>query len=205
VPYFLHINDLPDDVSFDGDLAVDTETRGLNIVNRDRLCVVQISDGKGDAHLVHFPDGDFDKANRLKSLLADEGRVKIFHYARFDVAALKLYLNIDIKNIYCTKIASKLVRTYTDRHSLKELCREYANVDLSKQQQCSDWSAPELTPDQVAYAASDVLYLHAIRTKLDEVLLRENRVDLFRKCLDFLPERVALDIGGWSEIDIFSH
>jgi len=200
----LYLDDLPASVKFDGDIAVDTETKGLNIYNRDRLCVVQISDGKGDAHLVQFQDGDYSMATNLRKVLADDSRQKIFHFARFDIAALKIYLGIDMKNVFCTKISSKLVRTYTDRHGLKELCREICQVDLSKQQQCSDWSG-KLNKKQIAYAASDVLYLNEIREHLIDRLNEENRMEIAQSCFDFLPTRVRLDIMGWENHDIFDH
>jgi len=197
---------LPPDIKFQDSIAIDTETKGLNIFLRDRLCVVQISDGGGDAHVVHMSQNDLDSgAKNLRKVLSDEKLTKIFHYARFDIAAIKIYLGIDVENVYCTKIASKLVRTYTDKHSLKDLCNEILDIELSKEQQCSDWGADKLTPQQVDYAASDVLYLHEIKNRLDQILKSENRVKLAQKCFDFLPVRVELDINGWSEIDIFHH
>lgn len=200
---YVHKGDLPADVTFDGDIAVDTEAMGLNNL-RDRLCVVQLSDGKGDAHLVQIDPKGFNAPN-LKALLEDRSRVKLFHFARFDVAILKHYLGADVQPIYCTKIASKLVRTFTDRHGFKDLCRDLISVDVSKQQQSSDWGADELTPEQVAYAASDVLYLHDLREKLDVLLAREGRTELAKACFGFLPARAALDLAGWPEVDIFSH
>lgn len=194
---------MPADVSFEGDIGVDTEAMGLNNL-RDRLCVVQLSDGKGDAHLVQIDPKNFN-APRLKALLEDRSRVKIFHFARFDVAILKHYLGADVQPVYCTKIASKLCRTYTDRHGFKDLCRELLSQDISKQQQSSDWGADELTPEQVNYAASDVLYLHDLRAKLEVMLAREGRTELARECFKFLPARCALDLEGWPETDIFSH
>lgn len=202
---FIHKGDLPANVTFDGDIAVDTETRGLNIMQRDRLCVVQISDGGGTAHLVQLFPEDYAQAENLKALLADEARVKLFHYARFDIAAIKQYLGVDVAPVYCTKIASKLCRTYSDRHGLKEICRELLEVDISKQQQSSNWGAQELSQAQVQYAASDVLYLHALRGKLDAMLEDEGRRALAQRCFDFLPTRVELDMRGWEEVDIFSH
>lgn len=199
----MHKGDLPADVMFDGDLAVDTEAMGLNNL-RDRLCVVQLSDGNGDAHLVQIDPKTF-KAPRLKALLEDNNRTKIFHFARFDVAILRHYLKADVRPIYCTKIASKLCRTYTDRHGFKDLCRELLTQDISKQQQSSDWGADELTPEQVNYAASDVLYLHDLRAKLNVMLEREGRTELAQSCFDFLPARAALDLEGWNDIDIFAH
>lgn len=199
----LHQNDLPKDVTFSGAVAVDTETTGLNL-QRDRLCVVQLSDGSGSAHLVQFTDSTYDAPN-LKKVLGDQSLTKIFHYARFDMAVLKRDLGLDIGPVYCTKIASRLIRTYTDRHGLKDLCRELLGVELSKQQQSSDWAAEELSDQQQQYAANDVLYLHDLRAKLDEMLGREDRQALAQKCFDFLATRVELDLSGWEEEDIFSH
>lgn len=176
---------------------------GLNNL-RDRLCVVQFSNGNGDAHVVHFPTRDYAAPN-LKKLLSDPSRVKIFHFARFDVAILRAYLGILVQPVYCTKIASRLARTYTDRHGYKDICREVLGVDISKQQQSSDWGAPELTPEQQAYAASDVLHLHTLRTKLDEMLVREQRDELAKAAFNFLPARAMLDLAGWQETDIFAH
>ncbi len=201
----MHIGDLPQDIEFIGDIAIDTEATGLQIYTRDRVCVVQLSDGRGDAHVVHLDKDDLEDATVLKALLADEKRQFIFHFARFDIAAIKVHLGVEIKNIFCTKIASRLVRTYTDRHSLKELCREYLDLDLSKQQQCSDWANDALTEKQVNYAASDVLYLHEIRKHLTAKRVREGRLEMAQKCFDFLPTRVALDEAGWPEEDIFHH
>ncbi|MCH2547568.1 MAG: ribonuclease D [Alphaproteobacteria bacterium] len=200
---FVHKGDLPADVVFEGDLAVDTEAMGL-INQRDRLCVVQISDGKGDAHLVQIDPETF-AAPRLKALLEDTSRTKIFHFARFDVAILWFYLQAEVAPIYCTKIASKLCRTYTDRHGFRDLCRELLSQDISKQQQSSDWGADELTPEQINYAASDVLYLHGLRDKLNVMLEREGRTNLAKECFAFIPTRCALDLEGWPETDIFSH
>jgi ribonuclease D len=183
-------------------IAVDTETLGLN-PHRDRLCLVQLSDGDGRAVLVQISPND--DAPELKRLLADKSVLKIFHYARFDVAVLKQYLGVDTAPIYCTKIASKLTRTYTDRHGLKDLCRELLGVELSKQQQSSDWGLETLSPDQLSYAASDVLYLHALKERLDTMLDREGRAEIARACFDFLPVRAELDLKGWSEMDIFAH
>ncbi|MCE2992188.1 MAG: ribonuclease D [Candidatus Jidaibacter sp.] len=176
---------------------------GLNN-HRDRLCVVQLSDGNGDAHLVHFPTKDF-KAPNLKKMLADKGRVKLFHFGRFDISILMHYLNIDIENVYCTKIASRLCRTFTDSHGLKDLCSELLNVKISKQQQSSDWGAADLAHDQLTYAAADVLYLHALRDKLNGMLKREGRVELAQNCFKFLPVRARLDLMGWEQLDIFQH
>lgn len=200
----LYQNDLPDNVNIEGDLAIDTETKGLNIYQRDRLCVVQISNGDGKAHLVQFKDREYDKAVNLKKLLADNSTQKIFHYARFDVAAIKIFLNVDIQNVFCTKIASKLARTYTDKHGLKDLVKEYVNKEISKQQQTSDWSST-LNQKQLEYAASDVLYLHKLREGLIEALENENRLQLAQNIFNFIQTRVDLDIQGWPEHDIFSH
>jgi ribonuclease D len=177
---------------------------GLQVHGRDRLCVVQISAGDGTAHLVQIAKGQTEAPN-LKKLMSDPNIVKIFHFARFDVAALKLFLGVDIAPVYCTKIASKLVRTYTDRHGLKELCRELISVDISKQQQSSDWGADELSKDQLSYAASDVFYLHRLKEKLDALLTREGRMDIAQECFSFLNTRADLDIIGWNDIDIFAH
>lgn len=200
---FVHKGDLPADVVFDGDIAVDTEAMGLRN-RRDRLCVVQLSDGKGDAHLVQI-DPEHFHAPRLKAILEDSSRTKIFHFARFDVAILKHYLDTDVQPIYCTKIASRLVRTYTDRHGFRDLCRELLGNDISKQQQSSDWGAETLTPEQISYAASDVLYLHQLRDKLNIMLEREGRTAMAQQCFAFLSTRAALDLAGWAEDDIFAH
>lgn len=201
---YLHQYDFPDNISFKGDLAIDTETKGLNIFQRDRLCVVQISDGNGDAHLVQFKKPEYNKAVNLKRLLADNSRVKILHFARFDISAIKLFLGVDMQNIFCTKIASKLIRTYSDKHGLKELVKEFVEIDLNKQAQSSDWSG-DLNDKQIDYAANDVLYLHRLRERLITMLNSENRLELAQKCFDFLPTRTELDILGWPEKDIFSH
>jgi len=199
-----HEEDLPEGVLAPGPVAVDTETMGL-VTPRDRLCLLQISDGRGDEHLVRFaPDSDYAAPN-LRAVLADPARLKLYHFARFDVAAIQYYLETVAAPIYCTKIASKLIRTYTDRHGLKELVRELLGQDISKQQQSSDWGAPELSDAQKDYAASDVRYLHAMRDKLNVRLEREGRMALAQACFDFLPARAALDIAGWSEVDIFAH
>ncbi len=196
---------MPSDVVLEGDLAVDTETKGLSIYERDRLCVVQISNGDGNAHVIKIEKDEYASAKNLIALLADESRCKIFHYARFDVGAIRKYLGVEIHNVYCTKIASKLTRTYTDRHGLKDLCKELINVDLSKQQQCSNWAAEKLTKDQINYAASDVLYLHQIRDILNERLKEEGREEIAQKCFEFIHTRSILDENGWEEVDIFSH
>ena len=199
----LHQYDIPDNLSFHGTVAVDTETSGLNL-KRDRLCLIQLSDGNGDAHLVHFPTPRYD-APRLKRLIADETVTKLFHFARFDIAVLSQRLNVWCTPVYCTKIASKLVRTYTDRHSLKELCRALLGIELTKAQQSSDWGAATLTQEQQIYAASDVLHLHRLREKLDVMLERENRSDLATKCFAFIQTRARLDLAGWGADDIFAH
>ncbi len=200
---FLHRGDLPAGLSFAGAVAVDTETLGLK-PHRDRLCLVQLSGGDGAAHLVQF-DGTNWSAPRLKAVLTDPGLTKIFHYARFDVAVLEQYLGVVTGPIYCTKIASKLVRTYTDRHGLKDLCHELLGIELSKQQQSSDWGAASLSPQQLAYAASDVLHLHALKTALDAMLARQGRTALAQACFAFVPNRSKLDLAGFEDIDIFSH
>lgn len=199
-----HEEDLPAGVLAPGPVAVDTETMGLH-PGRDRLCVVQISDGQGDEHLVRFgPHSDFAAPN-LKAVLADPARIKLYHFARFDIASIQAYLKIVAAPVYCTKIASRLVRTYTDRHGLKELVREVLQTDLSKAQQSSDWGAPDLSDAQREYAASDVRYLHRLKAALDIRLARENRTELAQACFDFLPARAALDLAGWPEVDIFAH
>lgn len=200
---FLHRGDLPAGLAFTGDVAVDTETLGLK-PHRDRLCLVQLSAGDGAAHLVQF-DGTDWSAPRLKALLTDPGTTKIFHFARFDVAVLEQYLGVVTAPIYCTKIASKLVRTYTDRHGLKDLCHELLGVELSKQQQSSDWAATALSQQQLAYAASDVLHLHALKTALDAMLARQGRTALAEACFGFVSQRAKLDLAGFEDMDIFSH
>ncbi|MGB0843434.1 MAG: ribonuclease D [Alphaproteobacteria bacterium] len=200
---YLHHNDLPADVVFQGDLAIDSETLGL-LPQRDRLCVVQLSDGQGDAHLVKFDGHDYSAPN-LVTLLNDQHRVKIFHYARFDIAVLRAYLGVQINPIFCTKIASKLVRTYTDRHGLKDLCLEMLGIELSKVQQSSDWGAPVLSDEQQTYAASDVLHLHELRDQMVSRLAREHRTHLAQASFNFLPTRAELDLIGWESMDIFSH
>ena len=199
----LHKGDLPDGIDFGSAVAVDTETQGLSLV-RDKLCLVQLSAGDGDAHIVQVNRQTFDCPN-LKALLSDPKVEKIFHFARFDVAMIARDLQIDMTPVFCTKIASGLVRTYTDRHGLKDLCRELLGVDLSKQQQSSDWASDELTQAQLDYAASDVLYLHQLRNILSARLYRENRFEMAKACFDFLPTRAALDLQGWEGVDIFSH
>lgn len=199
-----HEEDLPADVLAPGDVAVDTETMGL-VTHRDRLCVLQISDGKGDEHLVRFAPGSSYSAPNLKAVLADPARVKLYHFGRFDIAAIQYYMGVLAAPVFCTKIASKLVRTYTDRHGLKNLASELIGADMSKQQQSSDWGAPELSDAQREYAASDVRFLHAMRDVLVERLEREGRMELAQACFDFLPTRALLDIAGWADKDIFSH
>ncbi|MEM6475011.1 MAG: ribonuclease D [Pseudomonadota bacterium] len=200
-----HEEDLPEGVlTGTSDLAVDTETMGL-ITARDRLCVVQISDGSGDEHLVRFSPGSSYDAPNLTAILSDPARVKLYHYGRFDLAAIQHYLGVMAGPVFCTKIASKLVRTYTDRHGLKNLAGELLNADISKQQQSSDWGGPELSEAQRDYAASDVRFLHALRDELTVRLEREGRMELAQACFDFLPTRALLDIAGWAEHDIFSH
>ena len=199
----VHIGDIPDGLSFGDRVAVDTEAMGLNN-HRDRLCVVQLSSGDGDAHLVHFRDDDFSAPN-LKKLMSDKSIEKIFHFARFDVAILKKYLQVDVAPIFCTKIASKLCRTYTDKHGLKDLCKEIINIDLSKKQQSSYWGADELSAAQIEYAASDVLYLHEIRDELEVRLGKEDRLQLAKDCMGFITTRTELDLLGWVNSDIFSH
>jgi len=199
----LHKGDLPAGLDLGSSVAVDSETMGLNTY-RDRLCVVQLSSGDGDAHVVQLDSSLYDAPN-LKRLLTDEKVLKIFHFARFDIAAFQHWLKVETTPIYCTKLASRLVRTYTDRHGLKDLAKELLGVDLSKQQQSSDWGAASLTEAQVDYAASDVLYLHAIKARLDEMLAREGRAALAEACFRFLPARAALDLEGWPEVDIFAH
>ena len=202
---YLHQDDLPADVRFaDGPIAVDTEAMGLNF-GRDRLCLVQLSDGKGDEHLVQFRRGSDYSSPNLKALLGDPDRLKLYHFARFDIGIMQAYLGIMAAPLYCTRTASRLVRTYTDRHGLKDLVKELLNHDLSKQQQTSDWGADDLTDAQRDYAASDVRYLHALKEKLDERLRREERTELAQACFDFLPTRALLDIAGWPEQDIFAH
>jgi ribonuclease D len=200
----LHEEDLPEGVLAPGPVAVDTETMGL-ITPRDRLCVVQISDGQGDEHLVRFRVGSDYAAPNLRAVLADPARLKLYHFARFDLAAVEHYLGVTAAPVFCTKIASKLTRTYTDRHGLKDLVRELLGKEISKQQQSSDWGAPELSEPQREYAASDVRYLHAMHTIFVERLAREGRTELAQACFDFLPHRARLDLAGWPDHDIFSH
>lgn len=200
---FLYKNDLPDDLDLGSVVAIDCETMGLN-PHRDRLCVVQMSGGDGNAHLVQVMKGQTTAPN-LCRMLADPNVLKLFHFGRFDIAALYNAFGTVTAPVYCTKIASKLIRTYTDRHGLKNLLDQLLNIDVSKQQQMSDWGAAELTDAQLAYAASDVLYLHRLKEELDERLEREGRKELAAACFDFLPTRAKLDLAGWPEIDIFAH
>jgi ribonuclease D len=200
----LHIGDLPDGLFADAEaVAIDSETMGLQL-GRDPLCVVQLSDGKGEAHLVQLNRETYDAPN-LKRVLTDPKILKIFHFGRFDIAMFHLHLGVVTAPVYCTKIASKLARTYTDRHGLKDVSKELLGVDMSKAQQSSDWGAAKLSDEQIAYAASDVLHLHALRDKLDAMLAREGRDGLARACFDFLPHRAQLDVRGWEEVDIFAH
>ena len=200
----LHQGDLPDGLDLGRSVAVDTETMGLN-PHRDRLCLVQLSAGDGTCHLVRIPPAPRTDAANLKRLLGDPAVLKLFHFARFDIAALKHALGVDTQPIYCTKTASRLVRTFTDRHGLKDLCKELLGIELKKEQQSSDWGAAELTQEQLRYAAADVLHLHALKAVLDEMLAREGRTALAQACFDFLPVRAELDLAGWAEVDIFAH
>jgi ribonuclease D len=201
--HLLYRDDLPEAVNFGAVVAIDTEAMGLN-PHRDRLCLVQLSTGDGTAHLVQFAPGDY-AAPRLRRLLADPGVTKLFHFARFDLAMLYRYLEVMACPLYCTKIASRLARTFSDRHGLRDLCKDLLGIDLSKQQQSSDWGSDTLSAEQLRYAASDVLHLHALRFRLDAMLAREGRDALARACFDFLPHRVLLDLEGWAEQDIFAH
>ena len=200
---YLHKGDLPADIDFGAVVAIDSETMGLRL-GRDRLCLVQLSAGDGDAHLVQLDRATYDAPN-LKRLLTSPDVLKLFHFGRFDIAMFILHLNVATAPVYCTKIASKLARTYTDRHGLKDVTKELVGVDVSKAQQSSDWGQGTLTPEQQAYAASDVLNLHAIRERLDAMLEREGRMDLAKACFDFLPTRARLDVEGWEDMDIFAH
>ncbi len=199
----LYLDDLPEGLDLGSVVAVDSETMGLKTA-RDRLCVVQLSSGDGNAHLVQLRQGAYE-APRLKALLSDPSVLKIFHFARFDIAAFKHWLGVETTPIYCTKIASRLTRTFTDRHGLKDLTRDLIGVEISKQQQSSDWGADTLSQAQIDYAASDVLYLHALREKLDEMLAREGRAELAKACFEFLPMRAELDLAGWDDVDILAH
>jgi len=202
--HHLYQGDLPDGLFRDASsVAIDSETMGLRL-GRDPLCVVQLSAGDGEAHLVQLSRPAYDAPN-LKRLLTDRGVLKIFHFARFDVAMFQRHLDVVTTPVYCTKVASKLARTYTDRHGLKDVTRELLGIDLSKAQQSSDWGAVQLSPEQLAYAASDVLHLHALKVRLDEMLTREGRMALAQACFDFLPHRAGLDVAGWADVDIFAH
>jgi ribonuclease D len=201
--YQLHRGDLPEGLLFGDAVAIDTEAMGLN-PHRDRLCLVQLSRGNGDAHLVQFAPGCYEAPN-LSRLLADPAVTKLFHFARFDIAMLYHYLGVMAHPLYCTKTASRLVRTFTDRHGLRDLCKDLLGVELKKEQQSSDWGAPSLSEEQMRYAASDVRYLHALRERLDAMLAREGRTELAQSCFDFLPARALLDLEGWPEQDIFAH
>jgi ribonuclease D len=203
IPVHLHKNDLPADVAFGPVLAIDTETLGLSLM-RDRLCLVQMWDGQGDIHLVQLDRDAYDAPNLVRAL-GDEAILKLFHFARFDVAMIGRDLGVVCAPLYCTKIASKLVRTYTDKHGLKDVVKELTGKDISKDQQSSDWGASHLSDAQLAYAASDVLHLHAVKEKLDAMLAREGRTGLAEACFQFIPTRAALDLAGWEEQDIFSH
>lgn len=200
----LHQNDLPSGLSFGNCVAIDTESMGLNW-ERDRLCLIQLSAGDGNAHLVQLSSGHYDSSPNLHKLFSDPKVTKLFHFARADLAAIAHYLGVMPKPVYCTKIASVLVRTFTDRHSLKDLTRELLGIDLSKEQQTSDWGAPSLTDEQKTYAASDVLYLHKLKAKLDTMLEREGRLEFAHEVMGCLPVRATLDIKGWRDIDVFSH
>lgn len=200
---YFHEGDLPDGLDLGLEVAIDSETMGLRF-RRDPLCVVQLSSGDGNAHVVRLNRPAYDCPN-LKRLLTDPKVLKIFHFGRFDIGMFELHLGVETRPVYCTKIASKLARTYTDRHGLKDVARELAGVDMSKAQQSSDWGAAELSQAQMDYAASDVLYLHAIKNRLNEMLVREGRMELAQACFDFLPMRSRLDLAGWDEIDIFAH
>ena len=200
---YLHRGDLPEGIDFGASVAVDSETMGLRL-GRDPLCVVQLSAGDGHAHLVQLDRATYD-APRLKALLTDEKVLKIFHFGRFDIAMFALHLGVATMPVYCTKIASKLARTYTDRHGLKDVTKELLGIDISKAQQSSDWGQTDLTADQQAYAASDVLNLHALKTRLDAMLVREGRMGLAQAAFDFLPARAQLDVAGWEDVDIFAH
>ena len=200
----LHRGDLPPGLTFGDSVAIDTETMGLD-PHRDRLCLVQLSRGDGDCHLVQFPPGEAVSATNLAALLTDGAVLKIFHFARFDLAVLEHGLGVRCGPVYCTKIASRLARTFTDRHGLKDLCRDLLGIEISKQQQSSDWGADRLSRNQLDYAANDVLHLHPLKEKLDAMLAREGRAELAEACFAFLPDRARLDLEGWPEVDIFSH
>lgn len=198
----LHKDDLPADVNLGNVVAIDTETLGLKPI-RDRLCLIQLSSGDGNVHLVQFRDSY--AAPNLKKLLSDRDVIKLFHFARFDIAAIWMYLQVLTAPVYCTKIASRIARTFTGHHSLKNLCKDLLNLEIDKQQQTTDWGAATLTPEQIEYAATDVLHLHKLRALLDEALVRENRAQLANACFEFLPSRALLDVAGWNDEDIFAH
>jgi len=200
---YLYQNDIPAELEFGNSIAIDTETQGL-LLQRDRLCLIQLSDGNGDAHLVQFSAGQYDAPN-LKNVLNDPKSIKIFHFARFDIAAIKAYLKITCSPVFCTRIASRLTRTYSEKHGLKDICAELLDVEISKQQQQSDWASAELSKKQQKYAASDVLYLHQLMEVLKSRLIRENRMDIAQACFNFLPFQAELDLKGWNNIDIFAH
>jgi ribonuclease D len=199
----IHEDDLPHELDLGNCVAIDTETMGLQ-PNRDRLCLMQLSAGDGNAHIVRFTKGQY-KAPNLKAMIGDPAVTKLFHFGRFDIAVIQQYLEVTAAPVYCTKIASKLARTYTDRHGLKDLCRELLDISISKEQQSSDWGSDSLSEAQLNYAAADVLYLHQLRDKLNDILAREGRAELASACFKFLADRVKLDLAGWPEIDIFSH
>lgn len=199
----IHEDDLPHELDLGNCVAIDTETMGLQ-PNRDRLCLMQLSAGDGNAHIVRFTKGQY-KAPNLKAMIGDPAVTKLFHFGRFDIAVIQQYLEVTATPVYCTKIASKLARTYTDRHGLKDLCRELLDISISKEQQSSDWGSDSLSEAQLNYAAADVLYLHQLRDKLNDILAREGRAELASACFEFLADRVKLDLAGWPEIDIFSH
>ena len=199
----LHEGDLPNGLKLGDCVAIDTETMGLR-PERDRLCLMQLSAGDGNAHIVRFSQGQYDAPN-LKAMISDPTVTKLFHFGRFDIAVIQKYLGVTCTPVYCTKIASKLTRTYTDRHGLKDLCRELLDISISKEQQSSDWGADSLSEAQLSYAASDVLYLHQLRERLNEMLVREGRTELAEACFGFLADRAKLDLAGWPEIDIFAH
>lgn len=201
---YLYTYDLPEEVDLGSEVAIDTETMGL-CPHRDRLCLVQLSAGDGHCHLVHFPKGDYTQSPRLVQLLSDPKVLKIFHYGRFDIAVLAKSFGFLLENVYCTKIASRMVRTFTARHSLKDLCRDLLGVELNKGEQTSDWGASTLTPEQLRYAGTDVLYLHNLKEKLDEALIREHRMEVAKACFQFLPYRSQLDLWAGTEFDVFSH
>ena len=199
----LHKNDIPSDIDFSDRIAVDTETMGLK-PERDPLCLVQLSSGDGSAHIIQIDRNTYDAPN-LKALLSNRNIMKIFHFARFDIAIIKAYLDVECWPVFCTRTASRLVRTYTDRHGLRDCCRELLGVNIDKQQQSSDWGSPELSEAQLKYAASDVLYLHTLQDEFEKRLKRENRTELAYKCFDFLPVRAELDLAGWPDVDLFAH